>query len=129
MKSKLSEVRVVSNLVPVAFDFFLKEGFGGETFLFFEGSSSSLGGVTSPFFGSTSAPSISLPSPPYSAKMEAVFTDALSKSWASSVFFVLLGPSISVAVSGLSTLDISAGSAGTRRSGPLEQGGPPTIPW
>jgi hypothetical protein len=59
MKSKSSEVRVVSNLVLVSFDFFLEEGFGGKIFLFFEGSSSSLGSVTSPFFYSTFAPSIS----------------------------------------------------------------------
>jgi hypothetical protein len=71
---------MVCILVMVAFTFFREEGFSKETFLFFEGSSSSLGGVTSPFFYSTSMPSISPPSPPCSAEMEAVFTDALSKS-------------------------------------------------
>jgi hypothetical protein len=115
MKSKLSEVRVVSNLVLVAFIFFLEEGFRGKTFLFFEGSSLSLGSVTSPFFISASMPSISLPSPHFSADMEVVFMDALSQSWNSLVFFILLGPGISVAVSRLSTLEISTGSTGTRR--------------
>jgi hypothetical protein len=77
MKSKLSEVRVVCILVIDAFDFFLEEGFRGETFLFFEGSSSSLGGVTSPFFCSTSVPSISPPSPPFSGEIEEVFVEVL----------------------------------------------------
>jgi hypothetical protein len=77
MKSKSSEVRVVSNLGLVAFDFFLEEGFGGETFLFFKGSSSSLGGVTFPFFCSNSAPSISSSSPPCSGEIEAVFVEVL----------------------------------------------------
>jgi hypothetical protein len=77
MKSKSSEVRVVSNLVLVAFDFFLEEGFGGETFLFFEGFSSCLGSVTSPFFYSTFVPSISLPSPPFSGEIEVVFVEVL----------------------------------------------------
>jgi hypothetical protein len=107
---------VVSNLVPVAFTFFHEEGFGGETFLFFEGSSSSLGGVDLPFFGSTSSPSISPPSPHFSAKMEVFLMDVLSQSWTSSVFFILLGLGISVVVSGLSTLDICIGFAGTRSS-------------
>jgi hypothetical protein len=80
MKSKSSEVRIVFIFVIESFDFFQEEGFGGETFLFFEGSSSSLGGVTSPLFFSTYAPSISPPSPPCPGDMEAVFTDALSKS-------------------------------------------------
>jgi hypothetical protein len=78
MKSKSSNVRVVSNLVLVAFIFFLEEGFGGETFLLFEGSSSSLGGVTSPFFFLNN-----VPSPTCSGEMDVVFTDALSKSWTS----------------------------------------------
>jgi hypothetical protein len=67
---------MVCILVIEDFDFFLEEGFRGEMFLFFEGSSSSLGGVNSPFLCSTSTPSISLPSPTYSGDMEAVFTDA-----------------------------------------------------
>jgi hypothetical protein len=80
MKSKSSGVRIVYNLVIVAFKFFWEEGFGGETFLFFDGSSSSLGGVTLPFFCSAFVPSISSPSPPYSGEMEVFFTDVLSKS-------------------------------------------------
>jgi hypothetical protein len=71
MKSKSSEVKVVSNLVLVAFILFLEEGFGGETFILFEGSSSSLGIVTFPLFYFTY-----VPSPPFSA-------DPLSKSWTS----------------------------------------------
>jgi hypothetical protein len=70
MKLKSSEVRIVYILVIEAFDFFREEGFGGETFIFFEGSSSSLGGVTSPLFYSNSMPSISLPSPPCTGDME-----------------------------------------------------------
>jgi hypothetical protein len=46
MKLKSSEVRTVCILVIGDFDIFQEEGFEGETFLFFEGSSSSLGGVT-----------------------------------------------------------------------------------
>jgi hypothetical protein len=76
-------------LVMVAFTFFREEVFSRETFLFFEGSSSSQGGVTSPLFYSNYAPYISPPCPPCSADMEAVFTDALSKSWTSLVFFYL----------------------------------------
>jgi hypothetical protein len=95
MKSKSSGVRIVCNLVIVAFDFFREEGFGGETFLFFKGSSSSLGSVTSPFFFSAYVPSISLPSPPLFGEMKVVFMDVLSKSQTSSVFFILLGPGVS----------------------------------
>jgi hypothetical protein len=96
MKLKSSKVRVISSLVLVAFNFFLEEGFGGETFLLFEGSSSSLGGVTFPLFYLTS-----IPSSPLSTEMDAVYMDALSRSWTSSVFFILLGPTVSGAVSGL----------------------------
>jgi hypothetical protein len=45
-KSKSSGVRVVLNIVRVALVFFHDDGFGGVIFLFLEGSSSSLGGVT-----------------------------------------------------------------------------------
>jgi hypothetical protein len=53
MKSKSSIVSIVFILVKVALDLFQKVGFMGKTFLFFKGSSSSigsLGGVTLPFF-------------------------------------------------------------------------------
>jgi hypothetical protein len=115
MKSKSSEMRMVYILVMFSFIFFREEGFGRETFLLFKGSSSSLGNVTLPFFCSTSTPSISPPYPHLSVDMEAVFMDALSKSWTCLVFFILLGPGVSSVVSGLSKLDISAGSAGMRR--------------
>jgi hypothetical protein len=116
MKLKSYEVRVLSNLVLVAFTFFWDGGFSGETFLLFEGSSSSLGGVTSPFFCSTFAPSISPPYHPCSAKMEEVFMDALSKSWTSSILFIFLGLGVSCVAYELSKSDISARSAGMRRS-------------
>jgi hypothetical protein len=63
-------------------DFFQEEGFGGDTFLFFKGSSSSLGGVTFLFFCSTyfSFISSTSPSPPCSGDMEAFFPEALLKS-------------------------------------------------
>jgi hypothetical protein len=66
----------------VALDFFQEEGFGGETLLFFKGSASSLGGVTSPLFCSASLSFISStsPSPPRSGDMEAVIPEALLKS-------------------------------------------------
>jgi hypothetical protein len=72
--------------------FLREEGFVGETFLFFKGSASSLGGVTFPFFFSSSFPFISSTSssPPRSGDTEVVFYDALLKSWTSSVFFLLL---------------------------------------
>jgi hypothetical protein len=52
MNSKSSEVRTDCILVMVDFDFFREEGFGGGgrgggTFLFFNGSTLSLGNVTS----------------------------------------------------------------------------------
>jgi hypothetical protein len=109
-KSKSSEVRVVCILVMVAFTFFQEEGFRGEPFLFLRESTSS------PSFCSTSLSPKSSPSPPCSGEMEAVFTDALSNSWTSSVFFALLGLGVSYVVYGLSMLDISIGSTGTRRS-------------
>jgi hypothetical protein len=115
MKSKSSGVRIVCNLVIFSFDFFQEEGFQGETFLFFEGSSFSLGSVTSPLFCSASMPSIASPPPPCSGEMEAVFTNVLYKSWTSSIFFILLGLGVSNAVYGLYMSDISVGSAGIRR--------------
>jgi hypothetical protein len=48
MKSKSSTMRTICILVKVALDFFREEGFRGETFLFFKGSTLYLGGVTSP---------------------------------------------------------------------------------
>jgi hypothetical protein len=51
MKSKSSSMSTVYSLVLVALDFFREVGFVGETFLFLEGSTSSigsLGDVTSP---------------------------------------------------------------------------------
>jgi hypothetical protein len=77
MKSKSSEVRVVYILVMVSFTFFREEGFGRETFLFFEGSSSSLVGVTSLFFYSTSVPFTSSSSPSCLGEIEAVFAKVL----------------------------------------------------
>jgi hypothetical protein len=109
-KSKSLEVRKTYILVMEAFNFFQEECFGGKPFLFFRGS------TLSPFFCSTSLSSNSSPSPPYSGDMEAVFMDALSNPWTSSVFFILLGPGVSCAVYGLSMSDISAGLAGIRRS-------------
>jgi hypothetical protein len=109
-KFKSSEVRTVYILVMVAFDFFQEEGFKGEPFLFFRGSTSS------PYFYSTSLSFKYSPSPPCSGDMEAVFTDVLSNSLTSSFFFILLGPGVSCAVYGLSMLDISARSARIKRS-------------
>jgi hypothetical protein len=97
-------------LVMVAFDFFQEEGFGGEPFLFFMGSTSSS------CLCSTSFSFNSLPSPPCSGDMEIVFTDVLSISWTSSVFLVMLGLGVSCVVSGPLMSDISAGSVGIRRS-------------
>jgi cytochrome c biogenesis protein CcdA len=120
MKSKSSNVREVCILVTGVLGFFLKEYFRGETFLFFDESSSSLGGGTLNFCCSVSVPYSSSPSS--SGVMEAILTDRLSTSWTSSVFFIvftffiLLGPSVSYAVLGLSMSDIYAGSAETRRS-------------
>jgi hypothetical protein len=86
MKSKSLEVRTVYILVMEAFDFFWEEGFRGETFLFFKGSTSSLGDFTSPSISlaSTSSP------PPRSGDMEEVFNEVMLKFWTSSVFFRLL---------------------------------------
>jgi hypothetical protein len=82
MKSKSSEVRTVYILVMADFNFFREEGFRGETFLFFKGSTSSLGSVTSPGFCSVSTSS----SPPQSGDTEAVFPEVMLKFWTSSVF-------------------------------------------
>jgi hypothetical protein len=73
-KLKSSEVRTISILVMVAFDFFREEGFRGKPFIFFRGSTSS------PLFCSNYLSFNSSPSPPFSGDMEAVFMDALSNS-------------------------------------------------
>jgi hypothetical protein len=78
MKLKSSNVRVVLILVTGVLGFFLEEDFRGETFLFFDESSSSLGSGTSPFYCSISMPYISSPSSPSSCVIEIVLTDALS---------------------------------------------------
>jgi hypothetical protein len=80
MKLKSSNVRVVRILVTGVLVFFQEEDFKGETFRFFDESSSSLGGGTSPFCCSISALLISSPSPPSSGEMDAVLTDVLSTS-------------------------------------------------
>jgi hypothetical protein len=82
MKSKSSAVSTIYILVTVALDLFWEEGFEGVTFLFFKGSASSLGGVTSPCFCSYSFPFISSTSssPPRLGDSEAVFPEALLKS-------------------------------------------------
>jgi hypothetical protein len=89
-KSKSSGVRVVLSMVWVALAFFRKEGFGGVIFLFMEGSSSSIGGVTLPLFFSTSVPPSSSPSPPYTSEIEVVFMDVLGIYSTSSSFLVFL---------------------------------------
>jgi hypothetical protein len=105
---------VVFSLVTGAFDFFREEGFRGEPFLFFIISTSSL--------GLCSTSSKSSPLPPCFGVMDVVLTDLLSTSWISSsffvcfVFFVLLGPGVFYAASGLSMSEISAGSTKIRRS-------------
>jgi hypothetical protein len=121
MKSKSSVVSTIFILVTVAFDFFWEEGFEGEPFLFFRGSTSSLGGVTSPRFCSSPFPfsSYTSSSPPHSGDIEAIFPKALIKYWNYLVFCVLLGSGVSCSlcvVYGLSRSDISTGSAGRRRS-------------
>jgi hypothetical protein len=73
-------MRVFCILVTGVLGFFWEEDFRGETFLFFNDFSSSLGGGTSPFYCPISAPSISLLSPPLSGVIEAVLKNALSTS-------------------------------------------------
>jgi hypothetical protein len=107
MNSKSLVVSTVCILVTVVLDFFQEECCGGETFLFFRGSVSSLGSVTLPFFYSVSFPFISSTSssPPQSGDIEELLPKALLKSWTSSVFFFLLGLCVSCSlcvVSGLS---------------------------
>jgi hypothetical protein len=109
-KLKSLEVRTVCILVTVAFDFFLEEGFRGEPFLFFRGS------TLSPCSYLTSFSPNSSPSSPCSSEIETVFSDALSTLWTSSFFFAPLGTGVSHVVYGLSMSDISVGSAGIRRS-------------
>jgi hypothetical protein len=90
VKSKSSEVRKVYILVMVAFDLFWKEGFRGETFVFFKGSTSSLGGVTSLGFFSSSTSS----SPPRSGDTEGVLLaldQVLGDTWSC---FTIFGTSI-----------------------------------
>jgi hypothetical protein len=97
MKSKSSTLSTVCILVKVALDFFQEEGFEVETFLLFKGSVSSLDDVTLPCFCSSYLPFISstLSSPPRLGDTEAVFSEALLKSWTSLVFFLLLVPGVS----------------------------------
>jgi hypothetical protein len=78
MKSKSSKVRVVHILVIGVLGFFLEEDFRGETFLFFNESSSSLGGGTSTLFCSFYVPYSSSPSS--FGVMEAILRDRLSTS-------------------------------------------------
>jgi len=76
MKSKSSNVREVCILVIGVLGLFLEEDFRGETILFFNESSSSLGGGTSTF-------QVSVPyslSPSSSGVMEVVLTDRFSTS-------------------------------------------------
>jgi hypothetical protein len=122
MKSKSSIVSTTFILVVVVLNFFWEESFGGETFLFFRGSTSSLGSVTSPCFYSSPLPFISstLSSPPQSGDTEEVFLEALLKSWTSSVFFLQLVPGVFYSLwvaSGLSSSgsDMSTGLANIRR--------------
>jgi hypothetical protein len=79
MKSKSLVVSTVFILVTAALDFFREEGFKGETFLFFRGSISSLGGVTSLCFRSSPFPFISSTSssPPWSGDTKAVLPEAV----------------------------------------------------
>jgi hypothetical protein len=82
MKSKSSIVSIVCILVMVALDFFREVDFMGESFLLFKGLASSLGGVTSPCFCSSSFPFISSTSssPPRPGDTEGVFSDVFLKS-------------------------------------------------
>jgi hypothetical protein len=80
MKLKSSNVRVVCILVTGVLAFFREEYFGCDTFHFFDKSSSSLGGGTSPFYCSIFPPSISSPSAPSSGEMDVVLTYVLSTS-------------------------------------------------
>jgi hypothetical protein len=118
MKSKSSAVSKVFILAAVALDLFHEEGLYRDTYLFLKGSVSSLDGVTSPFFCSTSFSFISSisSSPPHLGDMESIFPEVLLRSWTSSVFFIFLGLGVSCMVSGLSGPNISAGSTGMRRS-------------
>jgi hypothetical protein len=86
----------------VSLDFFHEVGFLGEIFIFLEGSASSmgsLGGVTSPCFYLSSFPLVcSLFTSslyPHLGDSKAVSSDALLRFCTSSVFFLLLGPSVS----------------------------------
>jgi hypothetical protein len=59
-------------------DFFQEEGFEGETFPFLQGISLVTRQCYFDLSLSSSVPSISSPSPPFSSDMEVIFTDALS---------------------------------------------------
>jgi hypothetical protein len=114
MKSKSSVVSTVFILVTMAFDFFREKGYGRENFLFFRGSTSSLGGVTSPRLCSGPFPFISSTSssPPQSGDTKAIFPEELLKSWTSLVFFIFLCLRVSCSlcmVSGLSGSEIFVG--------------------
>jgi hypothetical protein len=78
MKSKSSNVRAVCILVTGVLGFFLDENFRGETFLFLDEASSSLGDGTSTLCCSVFEPSSSSPSS--SGVMEAVLKNRLSTS-------------------------------------------------
>jgi hypothetical protein len=110
-KLKSSGVSVVFILVIWVLGFFRKEGFRGETFLFFDKSS-----LSSSLYSTYS----SLPS--FSGVMDAVLIDLLSISYISSsffiflVFFILLGPGVYCVASRLSMSDNYARSTETRRS-------------
>jgi hypothetical protein len=102
MNSKSSSVSTVYSLVLVALEFFCKVGFVGETILFLEGSTSSigsLGGVTFPCLCGSSfplVPSLSTSSsPPRPSDFEAISYDVLLNCWTSSIFFLILIPCVS----------------------------------
>jgi hypothetical protein len=97
MKSMSSIMSTVYICGLVSLDFFWDVGFVGETFLFLEVSTSSigsLGDVTSPCFYLSSSPLSSslstLSSPPLLGESEAVSSDALFNFYTSSFFFLLL---------------------------------------
>jgi hypothetical protein len=91
--------------------------FHGETFLFLDGSASSvgsLGGVTLPCFFLSSFTSLfslsTSSSPPPPGDSEAVSYDVVLSCWTSSVFFLLLVPGVSCPSRVTSGLPISSGS-------------------
>jgi len=122
---RLSTVSTFCIFGLLDFDFFRKEGFVGETFLFLDGSVSSgrfCGGVTSPFLSSSyyfSSLFTSL-SPPPLGDWDVVSSDVLCISCTSCFFFffLLLGASYSSQVTTefpmRYDLDSFAGSVGIR---------------